>query len=113
MLSQTCDYCGGYLNIESEVGVGTKLIAVMGYGNIDRPPLGDIVNSIHQLIIMNEFIDIVYKHIKNGETYEIDTKELKEVLDGVSFKELEVSSWIKSNIQEGLLEIGVNGYSGV
>ncbi len=107
MLAQTCEFCGGALTIESEKKIGTRITAEMDENNIDRPPLGDIINSMHQLIIMNEEIDFVYKHIKNGNIYEFDTKEIKEVLDGVPFKELEVSSWIKANISEGLEEIGV------
>lgn len=105
MLSQTCMQCNGNLTLESTLHVGTNVVATMQYSNIDRPPLGDIINTMHILIIMNEEINIVYKHKYNDKEYTLNSKELRDLLEGVSFKEISVMTWIKESIEEGLTEI--------
>lgn len=105
MLEQSCLQCGGHLELESEVGKGTRLFAVMEYNNIDRPPMGDIKNSMYLLILMNPDRDFVYRHTYNENLYELDTRELKEVLDGVPLNDPSVAEWLKDNIFGGIDEI--------
>ena len=57
--------------------------AVFGYSSIDRMPLGDISATIHTLITFNTGIDFVYKYSYNGKYFDLDTRQFKEVLDGV------------------------------
>lgn len=105
MLEQTCEQCGGFLDIKSQKNQGTKLYALMEYDNIDRPPLGNIIDTIHILFIMNEEIDFLYIHEIDDKLFEMNTKEIKEILGNVSLKENEISSWLKSSLTEGLSEI--------
>jgi hypothetical protein len=105
MLEQTCQMCGGGLDITSTEGVGTKLTAYMLYDSIDRPPLGDIEGSMHILLVTNTGLDFKYIHRFNEKVFELDTREIKEVLGGVPLDEPEVSAWVKENIAEGLAEI--------
>lgn len=105
MLEQTCLQCGGNLELRSEIGVGTFIKASMEYNNIDRPPLGDIANTIFLMVLMHPDINIKYIHVHNGKEYILDTKEVKEVLDGVPFDEPDVTQWLKENIYEGIQEI--------
>ena len=53
----------GDFNIESEVGVGTKVTAIFKLSHIDRMPLGDINSTIHTLVVYNESIDFLYGFI--------------------------------------------------
>ncbi|MDR1530725.1 MAG: ATP-binding protein [Clostridiales bacterium] len=107
MLEQTCLQCGGFLEISSQVGLGTAIKAQMDYDNIDRPPLGDMANTIHVLAIMNPDINLKYIHqyisaSGQGREYCLDMAEVKEVLDGLPLDEPSVMEWIKGNIEEGL-----------
>ncbi len=105
MLEQTCLQCGGNLELESTPGKGTRLFSYMDYDNIDRPPMGDIENTMFLLILMNENINFIYTHVYNGNEYVLDTAEVKEALEGVSFSNRDVSEWLKANIAEGIAEI--------
>ena len=105
LFKQTCEQTGGYLNITSQVGVGTCVHACMYTNSIDAIPLGDIGESIFVLVINPYDIDIWVKMtFKDSQKDEflIDTRELKKILDGVSLKEPSIMAWIKEYIQSGL-----------
>ncbi len=105
LLNDNCVLTGGSLDIESKVGVGTKLRAVMGYDNIDRPPLGDMAMTISSIISSNEDIDIKYEYIYNDESFSVSTSELKAILGDVSLKEVEIVKWLRDYISENQEEI--------
>ncbi|MDR1704739.1 MAG: ATP-binding protein [Clostridiales bacterium] len=110
MLEQTCQQCGGRLELESEVGKGTTLTAIMGFHSIDRPPMGDIGASLLAMIIPNENegFELVYEHKRSGKTFLLDTAELKAALDGVPMSEPSVMQWISGFIKEGLDELYID-----
>lgn len=91
---------GGGLEIESELGKGTRIIARFGLSHIDRQPLGDIASTMHQLIIMNENADFLYVHKVNDREFRLDTREVKEILGGVSLAEHEVMVWLLEYLKE-------------
>jgi hypothetical protein len=105
LLEQTCLQCGGRLDLESVLGKGTRLKAAMELGNIDRPPMGDIVNSIFLLIYSHPEIDFKYKHIYTGIVYELNTCEIREIAGDIPLNDPEIAEWLKNNISEGLAEI--------
>ena len=108
LLNQTCTACNGKMTIESTPGEGTTVETYMDYDHIDRPPLGDVAETLYILAITNTDIDFKYIHIYNSNEYTLDTKEIKEVLDGVPLNTPEVMSWLKENIAEGINELRHN-----
>lgn len=99
-----CENTGGHLDIESEPGKGTRLTAVYGYSHIDRPPLGDIAETITALILANPDVDFVFKATKD-EAFEFDTREVKATLDGVAITEPAVLSFIRQYFEEGITQV--------
>jgi hypothetical protein len=99
-LRQTCEMCGGKLVLQSSEGKGTYLQASMEYDNIDRPPAGDIASSIFLIIQMNPGIIFKYSYSYNSGSFELDMREVLEVLGGVPADTPEVSAWLKENIRE-------------
>lgn len=97
--------CGGKLDIDSEEGVGTKMCVTFLYNHIDRAPLGDMAGTMETLISGSPEIDFLYRHTKNGETFVLDTRELRNVLGDVPLDLPEVVMWIDGYIKEGLGEI--------
>ena len=97
---------GGSFEIKSEPGVGTKVTAVFGLSNIDRMPLGDMAETIHMIVTMNEETDFVYTHKIDDRGFVLDTRQMREILGGLSFKEPEVSSYIKEYLEENIAESG-------
>ncbi len=96
---------GGSFTIESEVGKGTSVIAVFGLTHIDRMPLGDINGTIYMLISFNESVDFLYRYSVDGREFELDTRQLREILGDVSFREAEVSDFIKGYLAENKEEV--------
>jgi hypothetical protein len=77
LLEAAARRCDGKLEIESEAGRGTRVVATFGYNHIDRAPLGDMAATITTLIMGNPQIDFVYTHIIDTKEFVLDTRELK------------------------------------
>ncbi|NLK21497.1 MAG: sensor histidine kinase [Epulopiscium sp.] len=105
LLEEACKRCNGNLEIISSKGGGTKIRAVMMYNHIDRAPLGDITSTITNLIMSNPDVEFVYEHKYNDELFLIDTKEIKNILDGVPISDISIILWLKDYINQGLIEI--------
>jgi anti-sigma regulatory factor (Ser/Thr protein kinase) len=97
----------GTFSIESEKGKGTKVVATFKLDSIDRMPLGDICATMHTLITMHEDIDFLFVYGVGDDSFSLDTREFREILGEVSFKEPEVSNYIRDYLKENI--IAVNG----
>jgi hypothetical protein len=107
LLKDACEMSGGSLTITSEVGKGTAIKAMLGYGHIDRQPLGDISGVIMLLVSANINVDFIYKHSLNGNEYIFDTREIKEVLEGLPLNSPEVYKLLKEMLSLNLDEIQI------
>lgn len=96
---------GGSLEIESKLGVGTTISATYTHSHIDRQPLGDMAQTFVTILSSAPEIDYVYNHTYNGESFTIDTREIKSVLADVPITTPAVAVWIKDNITESLNDI--------
>jgi hypothetical protein len=105
LFEQTSRQAGGALLIESEPGVGTTIEADMVHDHIDRPAWGDLPGVISMLAGANPELDFVYRHEKDDREFLFDTKEIKEVLEGMPLSELPVMKYMKQMIAEGLDEL--------
>ena len=109
--NDTCEMCGGFLDIQSEVGVGTKVKAVMEYESIDRPPLGDIASTLLNLFSSYPDIAFLYRHLyqakeaDEAEEFSISTPELDEILEGVPLSTPSVFVWVKGFIKDSIEEL--------
>jgi hypothetical protein len=80
LFDQAAARAGGEMRIESAPGQGTKVVAKMRHGHIDRQPMGDLPATIISLVVGYPEIDIRYRHNRNGECFEFDTRDLRAVL---------------------------------
>lgn len=99
-LKMAAEMTGGALRIESAVGVGTTVTATFTLGHIDLAPLGDMAGTVAGLIQCNPDIDFVYTVAADGESFTADTREMRGVLDGVSFAEPAVALWVREYLAE-------------
>lgn len=102
LLAAAAERCDGYLDIKSKLNIGTTVLAVFRPSHIDIAPLGDIWDTISELVGCNGNIDFIYKHIYNGCKFEMDTRELKKVLQEVPITSPEVVAWIGEYIKDGI-----------
>ena len=78
---------------------------MFGLSHIDRMPLGDINSTIYTLVVFNESIDFHYRYAYDGKEYVLDTKEIKHILDGLSFQNAEVSGFIREYLDANKAEV--------
>lgn len=95
---------GGSFSIGSEPGVGTTVTPVFVLSHIDRMPLGDITSTIHTLVVYHPETDFLYQYHYDGRSFILDTREFKEVLEGVPFDTPEISAYILDYLTENKLE---------
>lgn len=102
---ESAEAAGGSFFIESEVGVGTTVKASYELDNIDRMPMGDLTATIHTLVTMHEDMDFLFTYKVNENEFVLDTRELREILGDISFKEYEVSNYIKEYLKENITSV--------
>lgn len=102
LFAQAAIECEGWLTMNSEPGEGTVLEAQFRLDHIDRLPLGDITATLVTLVAANPTMDFRYKHVKNDLQFILDTRELRENLQGVGLDEPEVLKWLRDYIQENI-----------
>ena len=107
---QAAEDTGGSFHIESQVGIGTTIKAVFDTNNIDYTPLGEVWDTVAILIQMNENLDFVYTVRKDGEEFVCDTRQLREIMEGMPLSDLNVVQWIKEFIRENQTEILKRSY---
>ena len=79
---QTCDACGGNVELKSEKGVGTTLTCTFDASNIDLPPMGDLAAAVLSLFTFDGDYEMAFRHRRGGEEYEIARSELKDAVGG-------------------------------
>ena len=97
---------GGGITIKSKQktdGVedhGTVVNAIFHTDHIDFTPLGDITSTLVTLIQGHPDIDFVFTHKTDKGSVELDTRELRAVLEDTPLDTFEVLIWIKENLEE-------------
>ena len=96
---------GGDLTIQSEVGRGTVVTAVFGLGSVDRMPLGDMNGTIATLVQCNPGIDFRYVYRVDGREMAMDTREFRQVLEGLPLDAPEVLAFLRDFLRENTEEL--------
>ena len=102
IFKENIEATGGMFSIESKLNQGTIVTGEFIKSHIDTPPMGNIVETITTLIQANDKIDYLFKYTSDDFEFILDTKEIKELLDGVAINLPEIIVWLKNYIKEGL-----------
>lgn len=94
--------CNGSFRLESKENVGTLIEATYQKDHLDTPPVGDLAETLVTLIQANENIEYEFHYEEDKLVFDLNTVEIKEILDGVSIVEPEIIIWLKSYIKEGI-----------
>ena len=103
LLKLACEQTGGSLSIVSSVDEsnhGTTVTAIFYKNHIDFTPLGDVISSIVTLIQGHPDRDFLFRHTTEKGIAELDTRELRTVLEDVPLDTYEVILWIRDNLGE-------------
>ncbi|HYQ47544.1 MAG TPA: ATP-binding protein [Thermodesulfovibrionales bacterium] len=101
-LAQAARETGGDIRIQSVVGQGTIVRADFRPAHIDMKPLGNITDTIVTLIAGNPRVDFHFSYARAGNTYSLDTREIRSALEDVPINSADVLSAIRSDLSEGL-----------
>lgn len=97
---------GGDFSIDSTLHKGTVVTAWFQLSHIDRPPLGDINATLLSLIPFNPAIDFVYNRAKDGLSFSLDTREMRQILGPeVPLNEPETVQWLREFLEENEAEL--------
>lgn len=97
---------GGSLSISSKHlkefpdSHGTTVSAFFNKTHIDFTPLGDVISTLTTLIQGHPSVDFVFTHDLCGSKVSLDTREIRQVLEGLPIDTYEVLVWIKENLTE-------------
>ncbi len=97
--------CDGEFNIASKEGEGTEVCASFRLNHIDLAPLGDMSGSLTGLIIGNPDVDFLYTHDVDGNTFHLDTRQVKKELDSLPINHPKVLIYLANVIRESLADL--------
>lgn len=105
LLKFAAESCNGSLTVDSTVGKGTRLCVQFQRSHIDRMPIGDLVNTILNLVVSNPQVNWVFEYRFNDGSGIFDDAEIKKELGEVPMTEPDVLACIKEMINETIFEI--------
>jgi anti-sigma regulatory factor (Ser/Thr protein kinase) len=109
LIDMSTQRCDGYLAIDSKPGQGTVVEAVYRHSHLDRPPLGNIVETVKALMVANPELDFTYSHVVNDAHFSLATGEITAALGDVPLTHPEVIVWLHEYLSANL----TNLYGGV
>lgn len=108
LMKASAKRCEGDLKILSVINKGTKVECEFCHSHIDRAPIGNIGETLVTLINHNKKFDILYIHEVDENKFVFDTREIKQILNGVKINSPDVLLWIKDYIIENMKKIHNN-----
>lgn len=100
LLTQAAEMTGGRLTIESTPEKGTRVAVTFGWGHLDRPPIGSMVDTLMTLIAGHPDRNYIYEERDGDRSFQFDTREIKSDLEGVPITELSVLGAIRDLLKE-------------
>lgn len=108
LLKAAAESTNGYLNIVSEIGRGTQVNIQFQYDHIDRMPLGDLAGTFLTLLVSFPLIQWIFNYfyrdeiVMTGKTFFLDSSELRNILDGCSYTEPEILTFLRTFFESGI-----------
>lgn len=102
LFKASAERTGGKMVINSTTGKGTEVIATFCIDNIDRPPLGDIGETIACLVMMAPLVELELVLIRGKQYFRFNSFKIRDELMGVPLDNIEVVAWIKEYVNENV-----------
>lgn len=94
------DQCEGEFFLQSRENEGTCIGVRLKKSHWDTPPLGNLAETMISLIQADESIEWIYHYQSDKGEFNLETSQIKAMLEGVSLLEPEILIWIKEYIEE-------------
>ncbi len=102
LFKMAAEQSGGDFSITSRKGEGTTVTATFTVDNIDRPPLGDIAETITSMVGNLDESDLVFNYCAFDTDFTLDTREVKKELDGIPLNTPEILVFLREMIKENI-----------
>ncbi len=102
LLSFHVKQTGGYIDVDSELGKGTKVEVEFVKDHIDCQPVGDIPSCISSFICQYSNINFIFTYSSKNDKFEISTSEIKEVFGDVELNNASIISSLSNLIKESM-----------
>ena len=105
LLTQAARETGGDISVMPGSASGTIVTATFRQSHIDMKPLGDIAETLIVLIAGNPQVDFLFTCSKNENAFLLDTRLIKEKLEGVPITSSPVLSFLRDYLGASLQDI--------
>ena len=106
LFKQAALMAGGDFSITSAPGKGTRIVATFQLDNIDRAPMGDLAGTMLQQVMSTPASpDYRLEYTVGEDSFEFDTRQIRELLGGVALDSPDVVIWMKDYLTEGIREL--------
>jgi len=102
LLAQAAEQAGGRLTVESAPDRGTRVAVTFQWSHVDRPPIGNIADTLLALISGHPDREYIYEEREGDRSFRFDTREIKRELDGVPISEPEVLNAVRGLLRENI-----------
>jgi hypothetical protein len=102
LLSQAAEMTGGRFMIDSAPGRGTRVAASFGWAHVDRPPVGDMAETILTLIAGHPDRDYIYEEREGERSFRFDTREVRQDLEDVPIADPAVLMAIRELLKQNI-----------
>jgi hypothetical protein len=102
LLKQVSEMCDGTFSLESKQGDGTRIEVGFALDHPDRPPVGNIRDTVLLLCVSNPDVRFVFDCAGGGRQFHLDTEDVASRLSGVPINHPEVVDFLKRYIEEKL-----------
>jgi hypothetical protein len=102
LLKGTAETTGGIFRLSSVIGKGTEIFVSFDLNHPDLPPLGNIRDTMLVLVIGNPDTDFRFQIKSETKEFILDTKEIKQLLDGVPINHPDVITFLSKYLDENM-----------
>lgn len=105
LIKMEAEMSGGSFGITSEVGVGTTVTTTFGRNHIDRPPMGNLAETLVALLPDLGETRLIFSYRAFGKCFTLDTDEVKQQLDGVPIDAPDILVFLRDMTEENIATI--------
>jgi hypothetical protein len=105
LLAQAARETGGEISVRPGNFSGTVITANFKKSHIDMKPLGDIAETLVVLIAGNPQVEFLFTYSNDSNTFSLDTRPIREKLDGVPINSSPVLSFLRDYLGTSLRDI--------
>ena len=102
MFRWVVEHCDGSFVMKSQPGKGTSLEAEMGLSHIDRPPMGNLIDTLLGMVISSPDVRFVVSYRSGKGEFCFDSQEVKEMLGEVPLSDARVVGFLNEYFRENL-----------